>query len=519
VRDEPKVGLAGMPAAPGIGKRLQVFLSEHRDEPGAALLKGTFEYGVDELGFHPDAFAHELADASSGQLPRARPDARAHRAVVHEFLMKEMCGGHAPKGKFDIFAVEGGTAAMCYIFHALKANGILNKGTRSPWACPSSRPTSSSPHRGVQLQRCEHRGGLGRTSGAPHLAVHGGPIRKLEDPKVKAFFVVNPSNPPSLAVSQRAIDQIVKIVKTKRPDLLVLTDDVYGTFVPGFRSLATDLPYNTILVYSYSKHFGAPAGGWASSPSTRRTSTTTSSPSTRRGRTRLNKRYSSLTTEPEKMRFIDRMVAESRCICLNHTAGLSLPQQMQMLLFSSFALLDKKDAYAERCRDICRKRLSDLYKGPGDRAGRRPPVRGLLPRAGPGSLGREDGRQDFVEHVKATKGPLDLFFRLANDYHTVLLNGSGFAGPPWSVRVSLANLDDEDYVQIGRTCRTSATRRLSSGRESNAERSAGASDLWKNDHDTVPVSWANDRASGRRMARSDGKRCGVVGAAGAAAAG
>ena len=24
------------------------------------------------------------------------------------------------------------------------------------------------------------------------------------------------------------------LVKTKRPDLIVITDDVYGTFVPGF---------------------------------------------------------------------------------------------------------------------------------------------------------------------------------------------------------------------------------------------------------------------------------------------
>ena len=51
---------------------------------------------------------------------------------------------------------------------------------------------------------------------------------------------------------------------------------------------------------------------------------------------------------------------------------------------------------------------------------------------------------------RRNRGPLDLFFRLARDYQTVLLNGSGFGGPPWSVRVSLANLDDADYVQIGK---------------------------------------------------------------------
>jgi aspartate 4-decarboxylase len=31
----------------------------------------------------------------------------------------------------------------------------------------------------------------------------------------------------------------------------------------------------------------------------------------------------------------------------------------------------------------------------------------------------------------------------------VLLNGGGFDDPEWSVRVSLANLDDLDYLKIG----------------------------------------------------------------------
>ena len=30
---------------------------------------------------------------------------------------------------------------------------------------------------------------------------------------------------------------------------MILTDDVYGTFVPGFRSLIAEIPHNTILVY------------------------------------------------------------------------------------------------------------------------------------------------------------------------------------------------------------------------------------------------------------------------------
>ena len=54
--------------------------------------------------------------------------------------------------------------------------------------------------------------------------------------------------------------RLVKLVKSQRPDLMIVTDDVYGTFVPGFRSLMAELPQNTIGVYSYSKHFGCT--GW-----------------------------------------------------------------------------------------------------------------------------------------------------------------------------------------------------------------------------------------------------------------
>ena len=66
----------------------------------------------------------------------------------------------------------------------------------------------------------------------------------------------------------------------------------------------------------------------------------------------MNKRYSSIDLHPEKLKFIDRMVADSRQIALNHTAGLSLPQQMQMSLFSLFAILDKENRYKTRMQEM-----------------------------------------------------------------------------------------------------------------------------------------------------------------------
>jgi aspartate 4-decarboxylase len=74
------------------------------------------------------------------------------------------------------------------------------------------------------------------------------------------FFIVNPGNPVAFAVGRDVIESLARLVKTKRPDLLFLTDEVYGTFVPHFRSLIAELPRNTIGIYSYSKFFGCT--GW-----------------------------------------------------------------------------------------------------------------------------------------------------------------------------------------------------------------------------------------------------------------
>ena len=74
----------------------------------------------------------------------------------------------------------------------------------------------------------------------------------------------------------------------------------------------------------------------------------------------LKKRYSSLSLHPEDIRFIDRMVADSRQVALNHTAGLSLPQQTQMSLFASFALLDAENTYKKRMQDMIHERFTHI---------------------------------------------------------------------------------------------------------------------------------------------------------------
>lgn len=451
-RDEPAIGLAGMPKSPGIASRFDQFL-RGVSGPGAVLLRRSCDYGVNRLGFDPDKFIWELADAAIGDNYPVPDRMLVHcERIVEEFLAKEMCDGRPPPGKLDIFAVEGGTAAMTYIFHSLIVNKVLRKGDTIALGSPIFTPYLEIPHLAeynfkiVSLEQSEMT-----PQGRHAWQYPPEEIRKLEDPSIKAFFLVNPSNPASTAVRDSTIQQLANLVRTKRPDLLVLTDDVYGTFIEGFRSLYAEIPENTILVYSYSKHFGCT--GWrlgvvglhennvidqkiASLPADQQDE--------------LNHRYGALTLTPQKLKFIDRMVAESRAVALNHTAGLSLPQQLQMALFSLFALLDEGDTYKTRCRSICQDRLRALAKGLGLTLHDDPLRTGYYATLNVEAWARQNVDPNFMDYVNAHHDPLELVFNLATRHGTVLLNGSGFKGPPWSARVSLANLEDSAYAEIGK---------------------------------------------------------------------
>ncbi|MCK6372284.1 MAG: hypothetical protein L6Q83_13355, partial [Gammaproteobacteria bacterium] len=171
-------------------------------------------------------------------------------------------------------------------------------------------------------------------------------------------------------------------------------------------------------------------------------------------RDELNYRYSSLTPHPEAMKFIDRMVADSRNVALNHTAGLSLPMQVQMALFSLFSLLDADDAYTQRCRNIVQERFQRLLDGLGVEIPEDPNRAAYYAVLDIEAWARRTHGDDFMKWATEEHVPLDIVYGAARNFGMVLLNGDGFGGPPWSARVSLANLPTDAYEQIGRNVRT-----------------------------------------------------------------
>ena len=453
VMDLP-AGVGGMPQAQGIAGRLDAWLAQHKDMPGASFLAEMVTFAAKKFGFEPDAFIHELVDSIIGDNYPVPDRMLVHNErIVHEYLMWAMCGKPLPSGKFDLFAVEGGTAAMCYIFKSLKSNRLLRSGDTIALGTPIFTPYLEFPHledfnlNVVNIQAPQEN----------RFQFTDEQLKKLEDPKIKAFFLVNPGNPTGAAISKEVIAKITKLVKTKRPDLMLLTDDVYGTFVHDFRSLMGELPQNTIGVYSYSKYVGCT--GWrlgviavhennifdrmiAKLPETDLTA--------------LDKRYGALTLEPRKIKFIDRIVADSRDVALNHTAGLALPQQVMMSLFSLAELMDSAKKYQKACMEILHRRATAMIEGLGIDVPPNPLYDAYYGLIDFEFWARKNIGDDAVNYLKKNVHPLDLAFRLADNYGIVLLNGGGFEAPNWSLRVSLANLPDEVYEDIGRGVRAVA---------------------------------------------------------------
>jgi aspartate 4-decarboxylase len=238
---------------------------------------------------------------------------------------------------------------------------------------------------------------------------------------------------------------------------MLLTDDVYGTFVDDFRSLLGELPQNTIGVYSYSKYFGCT--GWRLGVIGIHENNIFDKMITELPEAdvkALDKRYGALTLEPRKVKFIDRIVADSRDVALNHTAGLSLPQQVMMSLFSICEMMDGEKRYQIACKEIVNRRVWTLIDGLGLKLSPNQNYDAYYGLIDFEFWARKNIGEEAVEYLKKNVHPLDLAFRLAEAHGIVLLNGGGFEAPDWSLRVSLANLSDEAYEDIGRGVRAIA---------------------------------------------------------------
>ncbi|EOU2038801.1 MAG: aspartate 4-decarboxylase [Clostridium perfringens] len=447
--------LAGIPHKEGIYNRFLKFLEENKSFPAIELLEKIIDYGIKEKGFNPDDFLYELCDAIIGDNYPYPDRMLPHiESIVHDYLLKELCY-LPPSKKFKLFAVEGATAAMCYIFDSLIANELLQRRDKIAIMTPIFTPYLEIP----QLPRYDlesiyiHASEINE-EGSYTWQYPEEELNKLKDPSIKALFLVNPSNPPSMAIHDKSKELLKDIVTNYNPNLMIISDDVYGTFVNKFQSLVADLPHNSIGVYSYSKYFGVT--GWrlgtlALYEDNIFDKLISELPSEKKEM--VNKRYESLSTDPEKIPFIDRIVADSRQVALNHTAGLSTPQQVQMAFFSAFSLVDKENTYKNQTIAICHRRQRLLFEGLDLPIKENPYDASYYAEFDLLQWALKNYGPEFANYLESNYKPVDVLYKLAEESSIVLLSGGGFQGPEWSVRISLANLDDDAYSEIGTVLR------------------------------------------------------------------
>jgi aspartate 4-decarboxylase len=460
-------GVGGFPQRDGIEARFEIFTKANAGVSGIRFIEAAVSYVRDQLGLSAGAFIYEMCEAILGcNYPVPDRMLRLSEQIVGQYIRREMIGAQPFVGNFDMYAVEGGTAAMTYIFNSLRENHLLKAGDTIALGMPIFTPYIEIPRlNDYQLVELmidappENNWQFTKTE-----------LDKLLDPKVKAFFLVNPSNPPSVKINDETLAYIAEIIK-KRPDLIILTDDVYGTFADNFVSLFAICPYNTILVYSFSKYFGAT--GWrmgviATHEKNILDDKIAALPEARRKE--LDQRYNSITTEPRALKFIDRLVADSRTVALNHTAGLSTPVQAQMTLFSLYSLMDEPENYKQSMKRIVLRRKEALYRALGLPLPADADSVSYYHLLDMETLATQMYSADFAQWMVQRLKPNEALFRLAQETGVILLPGRGFGTAHPSARVSLANLNEYDYANIGK-----ATRKLALEYHEQFEKASGSS--------------------------------------------
>lgn len=438
--------MAGAASIEGIGERFDEAMDP--SDPTDAFLIESVKYCVEKLGLDKDALLKELTDAVVGDYypspSRCLPNTES---ILNAYLQSVLYSGADLAGETKIFPTEGGSAAMVYIFEALSHNRILKPGDHIAIATPIFTPYMQIPSvRDYGLVSINVE-----SSEEDSWEISAEEIKKLEDPSIKAFFLVNPSNPASHALSDETLKNLKEVVD-KNPDLIILTDDVYGTFVNDFKSVYSVIPYNTVLIYSFSKLYGVT--GWRVGLIAMHNENVVDHllenlPA--EDKSYLFDEYSIVTTEPEEMAFLDRVVADSRSIGLYHTSGLSTPSQVFMdFLALTHLVYETEDPYIRIANETVHGRYEALMKGLGlpvddsSLNARYYVVVNIY------SLAEQRYGKEFAEWMKKEKSDIEFLYDFAKEKGVVLMYGYGFSAPEGTVRISLANLNKEDYEEIAK---------------------------------------------------------------------
>ena len=438
--------MAGHAQQEGIGERFDAAM-DPSDETDAFLLE-MVRYCQETLDLDKDVLLKELADAVTGDYyPSPSRCLPCTETILNAYLQSVLYDGVDLASETQVFPTEGGSAAMVYVFEALSHNRLLKAGDQIAIATPIFTPY-------MQIPSVKDYGLVSirvTSSEEDSWDIPDEEIEKLEDPSVKAFFLVNPSNPASHALSDGTLKRLQQAV-LRNPDLIILTDDVYGTFAEEFQTVYSVLPHNTILVYSFSKLYGVT--GWrvgliAMNKENVCDRLLRALP--QEDKAFLDEEYSIVISDPEELPFLDRIVADSRSIGLYHTSGLSTPSQVFMdMMALTHLVCQGEDSYIRLANEVVRERYDALMEAlglPGDDDASNARYYTLV---NVQALAQERHGEAFARWLVESRTEVEFLSELAERKGVVFMYGPGFSAPEGTVRISLANLDRDAYTEIAR---------------------------------------------------------------------
>lgn len=444
----PKYGLSLMPEENGIANRFNKELNKHKNHLGYKFLSNALKYAKKIIKFNEDKMIHQMIIAVLGSYYPVPPRILDfHEIILENFLSKTIFKNKGIIGNVKIFTTEGAAAGIMYTFNSLQINGLIKKKDKIGLITPIFSPYLEVP----LLQKFDMNMICIECKEELEWDIPDKELDKIKDKNMKALFIVNPTNPTAQSLSNKTIRKIGEIVRKYNRDLIIIEDNVYAPFVDEFNSLFNELPENTICIYSFSKYFGVT--GWRLGLIAINNDNIYDKrllPNLDSNMKKILKgRYNIVTLDVESIPFIERIVLDSRDVASAHTGGLSTPQQTIMTLFALQELMDNKRAYGKEIRKILLERMNNLCH----------PIKYPFINNKLSSfyyiiidlikIAKILYGQKFADHLHKHVDPLDIIFTLAKEYNTIVLPGVGFAAPPWSIRVSLANLRTENYKIIG----------------------------------------------------------------------
>ena len=439
--------LAGFVEKKGITERLKDFLDPQAHENDQFILD-ILDYVSQKLNLDLDDFVAELTNGIMGNTyPTPNRILKNTEVILNKYLKSTLYNGVQLADSTKLMATEGGTAAIVYLFHSLAENHLIKPGDKIAINTPIFTPYLQIPKLNdyelveVKLQADPNN----------DWKVNPDELDKLKDPSIKALFIVNPTNPASRAFDGDVLNKIREVVK-ENPNLMIITDDVYGTFVDGFQTVYSVAPENTLLIYSFSKLYGAT--GWrlgllAMNENNIFDRLIHELPADEQAA--INDRYRLVETDPDKLPFIERIAADSRSIGLYHTSGLSTPQQMMEVLFALTHLVyanGSTDAYIDECRYVVNRRYTDLVKGLGIEADNSRTNAKYYTLIDIYKLAEEKYGKQFRKYFEKSFAQIDFLMKLSEDNGVILMDGVGFGTQPGIIRVSEANLPSKAYGVI-----------------------------------------------------------------------